>query len=169
MPMQQMPSGEQHSMVSTWTLIPCFPSICITYMVTIHLIRWPLSSPFTDFCRAAPCHKKLSDISHCLRAWDIYEHLLHDFIPNRYLELAWYRNFMMQMAKVYDWQAVHQFDMHHMTHVASFKAPFHQINSSIRNSILCAASVKANKPWCFCFGSVDHNVANCTFPGGSQW
>ena len=89
--------------------------------------------------------------------------------PQRYPELAYYRNFIMQQDKKFIWSAVQMYDIRFCTMCTHLSCPFTTMDKALMATILNATMVKISAHNCFRCGKFDHLVDSCPFPRLPWW
>ena len=84
--------------------------------------------------------------------------------PLEYFELAYYRNFIMQQDKKFNWSAVQMYDIRSWAMCTHHGCPFTTMDQVLMAAILDAIAVKTSTHKCFRSGSFDHLVDGCPFP-----
>ena len=117
----------------------------------------PCSCSLEKKCRHIDC------LSMWLLAWALYKHVMVYTYPQRYSELAYYRNFIMQQDKKFIWSAVQMYDIRFCAMCAHHSCPF-TMDQALMATILDATAVKTSAHKCFQHGDFDHLVDGCPFP-----
>ena len=84
--------------------------------------------------------------------------------PQRYSELAYYRNFIMQQDKKFIWSAVQMYDIRFCALCTHHSCPFTTMDQALMATILDVTTVKASACKCFRCGGYNHLVDRCPFP-----
>ena len=84
--------------------------------------------------------------------------------PQRYPELAYYRNYIMQQDRKFIWPAVQMYDIGYCAMCAHCRCPFTKTDQALMATLLDATAVKASAQKCFHCRGFDHLVGGCPFP-----
>ena len=108
--------------------------------------------------------KQIDCLSTWLSAWALYDQVMVYAYPQRYPELAYYRNFIMQQDKKFIWPTVQMYDIRYHAMCACHGCPFTMTDQALMATILDATAVKVSAHKCFHCGGFDHLVDGCPFP-----
>ena len=108
--------------------------------------------------------KQIDCLSTWIMPWALYELVMVYSYPQRYSELAYYRNFIMQQDKKFIWSAVQMYDIRFCMMCTLHSCPFTTMGPTLMATILNATVVKTSACKCFRCGGFNHFVDWCPFP-----
>ena len=117
----------------------------------------------TVFMQPRKKGRQIDCLSTWLLAWALYKQVMVYTYPQRYSELAYYRNFIMQQDKKFIWSAVQMYDIRFHVMCTHHSCPFTTMDQVLMVTILDAAAVKTSASKCFQCGGFDHLVEGCPF------
>ena len=103
-------------------------------------------------------------LSTWLLAWALYEQVMVYTYPQRYSELAYYRNFIMQQDRKFIWSAAQMYNIRFHVMCAHHSCPFTTMDQALMATILDATVVKTSAHKCFHCEGFNHLVDGCPFP-----
>ena len=108
--------------------------------------------------------KQINSLGTWLSTWALYEQVMVYVYPQKYSELAYYRNFILQQDKKFIWSAVQMDDIRFWAMCTHHSCPFTTKDQALMATILDATAVKTSPYKCFRCGGFDHLVDGCPFP-----
>ena len=108
--------------------------------------------------------KQIDCLSTWLSAWALYEQVMVCSYPQRYSELAFYRNVIMQQDKKFIWSIVQMYVITFCMLCGHHSCPFTTMDQALMATIFDVTAVKASACKCFRCGGFDHLVDRCPFP-----
>ena len=84
--------------------------------------------------------------------------------PQKYSDLAYYRNLIMQQDKTFIWSAVQMCNIRFCAMCIHHSCPFTTTDQALMATILNATAVKTSACKCFWYRGFDHLVDECPFP-----
>ena len=108
--------------------------------------------------------KQIACLSMWLMTLALYKQVMVYTYPQRYSELSYYRNFIMQQDKKFIWSAVQMYSIRFCTMCAHHSYPFTTMDQALMTTILDATAVKTSTHKCFRCGGLAHLVDGCPFP-----
>ena len=108
--------------------------------------------------------KQIDSLGMWLSAWALYEQVMVYVYHQKYSELAYYRNFIMQQDKKFIWSAVQMYDIRFWVMCVHHSCPFTTLDQALMATILDSTAVKSSACKCFRCDSFDHSVDRCPFP-----
>ena len=127
---------------------------------TLEIVNGKLS--LAPKCRS----RHLSTLQLWLRAWHIYEDIVHSFFLNRYQEVSHYWCHITDLDEHFVWAAVLSYDAQFCTIQG---LPFSAFIQQLYVTILDATAAKASAHRCFRCQHFDHGVVDFPFPRGPCW
>ena len=88
--------------------------------------------------------KPIDSLGTWLSAWVLYEQVMVYVYPQKYSELAYYRNFIMQQDKKSNWPAVQMYDIRFWAMYTHHSCPFTTMDQALMTTILDATAVKTS-------------------------
>ena len=113
--------------------------------------------------------KQIDCLSIWVMAWALYEQVMVYTYPQRYSELAYYRNFIMQQDKKFIWSAVQMYDIRFHVMCAHHSCPFTTMDQALMATILDATVVKTSAYKYFRWGASTIWWMGVPFPRLPQW
>lgn len=99
-----------------------------------------------------------------LQAWNIYERNIMTTDPQRYFELARYRESIQMANRKFRWAQVYMFDIQsRMQAAANKQARLDILDTTLYTTVLDASALKPNLRQCSRCKSFDHLVRDCAF------
>ena len=108
--------------------------------------------------------KQVDCLSMWLPDWALYEQVMVYTYSQKYSELAYYRNFIMQEDKKSIWSAVQMYNIRFCTMCIHHSSPFTTMDQALMATILNATAIKTSAHKCFRCGGFDYLVDGCPFP-----
>ena len=96
-------------------------------------------------------------------AWTLYKQVMVYTYAQRYSELAYYRNFIMQQDKKFIWSTVLMYSISFRVLCTHHSCPFTTMDQALMATILDATAVKTSACKCFQCGGFNHLVFRCLF------
>ena len=108
-----------------------------------------------------------------LQAWNVYEKLIMAAQPERYTELASYREQIQFANRKFRWSPVYMFDIHsRMAYASKVSRDQHArldiLDTTLYATVLDASALRPHPRQCSRCKSFDHLVRDCTFPAPDQ-
>ena len=108
-----------------------------------------------------------------LQAWNVYEKLVMAAKPERYLELATYREQIQFANRKFCWSPIYMFDIHsRMAYASKVSRDPHArldiLDTTLYATVLDASALRPHPRQCSRCKSFDHLVRDCTFPAPDQ-
>ena len=96
--------------------------------------------------------------------WALYEQVTVYVHPQNYSELSYYRNFIMQQDKKFNWSAVQMYGIRFWAMCVHHICPFTTMDQALMVTILDATAVNTSAWKCLRCGGFNHLVDGCPFP-----
>ena len=93
--------------------------------------------------------RQINCLSMWLFTWALHEQVMVYTYPQRYSELAYYRNFIMQQDEKFIWSAVQMYDIRFHAMCIHHSCPFTTTDQALMATILDATAVKMSTHKCF--------------------
>ena len=108
--------------------------------------------------------KQINSLGTWLSAWALCEQVMVYVYPQKYSELAYYGNFIMQQDKKFNWSTFQMYGIWFWAMCAHHSYPFTTMDQALMPTIFNAMAVKTSAQKCFRCGGFDHLVDGCPFP-----
>ena len=108
--------------------------------------------------------KQIDSLRNWLSAWIFYEQVMVYVYLQKYFELAYHRNFIMQQEKKLNWSALKMYGIRFWALCTQHSCPFTTMDQACKATILDVTAVKISACKYFRCGRFNHPVDGCPFP-----